>query len=172
MMERRRKFRCSKCGSEFYMHAKIEQFNVIPKPVRCIEGNGQCNSTSFSAVPSDAAESLVNCVDYQELKVAWTPMDGEPGAVGRMTLQYDLVDVAKSGDEVTIVGRLIRRWRALQINERPDITLALHANYVQVHNSQTSQQSSTNNMEERFNRFWNEHSAMPITGRCVHGGFT
>ncbi|KAJ1913754.1 DNA helicase mcm9 [Mycoemilia scoparia] len=170
MVEKRRKFRCTKCNTEFYVQAEVEQYNLVPKPTKCVDGKDPCNSTSFAAIPSDAAESLSNCMDYQELKVQEQVNKLSIGTIPRsimVIMENDLVDVAKSGDDVTIVGTLISRWRPVQANERPDITLALHANSIFTHNDKISQVTVTAEVQGEFRRFWQEYALAPLVGRNI-----
>ncbi|KAJ2298010.1 DNA helicase mcm9, partial [Coemansia sp. RSA 353] len=106
MMETHRVYSCTKCRGVFSVNAEVEQYNYIPKPVRClVPGPDFCNSTAF--VPADSAEDSQRCVDYQEIKIQEQVGRLTLGTIPRaivVVLERDLVDKAKSGDSVTVTG--------------------------------------------------------------------
>ena len=52
----------------------------------------------------------------------------------------DLTDTCKPGDDVTVIGVVINRWRSLGRGEHgiTDIELAINANYLKVTNDQSA----------------------------------
>lgn len=159
MMETSKQYRCGKCQGHFNVLADIEQYNHIPRPTRCLApGQEFCNSTAFH--PS-AAQVQQNCVDYQELKIQEQVGKLALGTIPRTTvviLEGDLVDSAKSGDTVTVTGTVIRRWRPVMRDERPDISLALRANHMKVHTTGGYQSAeTTEDLRKYFQKYWNYH---------------
>jgi len=49
-------------------------------------------------------------------------------------LQSNLVDEVKAGDDAIITGVLIKRWRKANRDSRPEVSLAIVANSVQIKN--------------------------------------
>ncbi|KAJ1958489.1 DNA helicase mcm9 [Linderina pennispora] len=171
MMETQRLYVCGKCRGSFMMPAEVEQYNYIPKPTRCMVPNEEfCNSTNFFPATTDTGDALQYCADYQEIKVQEQVGRLMLGTIPRaivIILEHDLVDLAKSGDSVTITGVIIRRWRPAMVGERPDIAIIMRANSVLVHNEQNSQITITNDLKDEFRSFWDAHKAMPFSGRDV-----
>ena len=64
-----------------------------------------------------------------------TELGSIPRSITAILLE-DLIDTCKPGDDVTLVGVVVRRWSALGKGQegRTDIELALKANHLQVHN--------------------------------------
>ncbi|KAJ2652368.1 DNA helicase mcm9 [Coemansia sp. RSA 1250] len=167
MMETHRMYACTKCRGTFSVGAEIEQYNYIPKPVRCLApGPDFCNSTAFA--PMDSSDEHQRCVDYQEIKIQEQVGRLALGTIPRsivVILERDLVDKAKSGDSVTITGVVICRWRPVVAGERPDISVVIRANSIQVHSDQTANISITDELRDEFQTFWTEHSAFPMRAR-------
>ncbi|KAJ2851113.1 DNA helicase mcm9 [Coemansia brasiliensis] len=167
MMETHRTYACTKCRGTFSIGAEIEQYNYIPKPVRCLApGPEFCNSTSFT--PMDSPEELQRCVDYQEIKIQEQVGRLTLGTIPRsivVILERDLVDKAKSGDSVTITGVVMCRWRPVVAGERPDISVVIRANSIKVHSDQTANISITDELRDEFQTFWTEHTATPMQAR-------
>ncbi|ORX72320.1 MCM-domain-containing protein [Linderina pennispora] len=157
MMETQRLYVCGKCRGSFMMPAEVEQYNYIPKPTRCM-------------LPLTPATPCNTVQTYQEIKVQEQVGRLMLGTIPRaivIILEHDLVDLAKSGDSVTITGVIIRRWRPAMVGERPDIAIIMRANSVLVHNEQNSQITITNDLKDEFRSFWDAHKAMPFSGRDV-----
>jgi len=51
-----------------------------------------------------------------------------------LLLQSNLVDEVKAGDDAIITGVLIKRWRKANRDSRPEVSLAIVANSVQIKN--------------------------------------
>ena len=49
-----------------------------------------------------------------------------------------MVDACKPGDDVVITGILIKRWKNLPLNRRPEIALCLMANTIHIKNQEKS----------------------------------
>ncbi|KAJ1962793.1 DNA helicase mcm9 [Dipsacomyces acuminosporus] len=172
MMETHRTYVCGKCRASFMVEADVEQCNVIPKPTRCLAHNAEafCNSTTFHQVTSDTGDYLQFCADYQEIKIQEQVGRLALGTIPRaivVILEHGLVDLAKSGDSVTVTGTVIRRWKPVTVGERPDITIVIRANSIIVHNEQNSQINITDDLRAQFNRFWIRHAESTMHGRDI-----
>ncbi|KAJ1933290.1 DNA helicase mcm9, partial [Linderina macrospora] len=171
MMETQRLYVCGKCRGSFMVPAEVEQYNYIPKPTRCMVPSEEfCNSTSFFPATTDTGDALQYCADYQEIKVQEQVGRLMLGTIPRaivIILEHDLVDLAKSGDSVTITGVIIRRWRPAMVGERPDIAIVMRANSVLVHNEQNLQITITNDLKDEFQAFWNDHRDLPFSRRDI-----
>ncbi|KAJ2528074.1 DNA helicase mcm9, partial [Coemansia sp. RSA 1935] len=167
MMETHRVYSCTKCRGVFSVNAEVEQYNYIPKPVRClVPGPDFCNSTAF--VPADSAEDSQRCVDYQEIKIQEQVGRLTLGTIPRaivVVLERDLVDKAKSGDSVTVTGVVTCRWRPVVAGERPDIAVVIRANSISVLSDQASQIAITEELREEFRAFWAARAGTPMRGR-------
>lgn len=53
-----------------------------------------------------------------------------------VVLEDDLVDSCKSGDDITVYGVVMQRWKPFHEDARCDLELVLKANYVKVNNEQ------------------------------------
>ena len=85
----------------------------------------------------------VNCKDYQEIKIQEQMSHLALGAIPRsiwVTLEDDLVDAVKPGDDVDVIGVVKKRWKAFSKNpeDRTDISLAIKALNVNVRNNVVS----------------------------------
>lgn len=77
----------------------------------------------------------------------------------------DLVDVAKPGDDVRLVGEVIQKWKPLYPDERCDLETMMFANHVQVNNE--TMKGFLDNTDERtneFQEFWTTHQNNPFVG--------
>ncbi|NWY05845.1 MCM9 helicase, partial [Nothoprocta ornata] len=80
-------------------------------------------------------------------------------------LEDDLVDSCKSGDDVTVYGVVLQRWRPFQQDARCDLELVLKANYVQVNNEQLARGPMDDDVRKEFQDFWEKHRDDPLAGR-------
>ncbi|KAG0024097.1 DNA helicase mcm9 [Podila clonocystis] len=97
------------------------------------------------------------CRDYQEIKIQEQSTKLAMGTIPRsmfVILHDDLVDYAKSGDDVTITGTVIRRWKPPMPGDRCDIELAILANHVFIYNEQRVGIGVTEEQRIMFEQFW------------------
>lgn len=80
-------------------------------------------------------------------------------------LMDDLVDCCKPGDDVTILGVVIRRWQPVKENECANLELLLLSNHVDVHNEQRSGVIITDEMKQEFREYWSSYADNPLEGR-------
>ncbi|KAJ2745960.1 protein phosphatase 2A regulatory subunit cdc55, partial [Coemansia sp. BCRC 34490] len=177
MMETRRRYRCARCGGEFDVQAEAEQYNHLARPTRCLaRGAEPCTSTAFAPAASvgdaEIGDAADRCIDYQEIKVQEQAERLALGSIPRavaVLLEAGLVDCAKSGDAVTVVGVVVWRWRAPAVGERPDIAVAVRASSVRVRSaggtleSAAAKESAGAQSEElaMFRRFWRDGADRP-----------
>ncbi|KAL1458293.1 hypothetical protein WDU94_008454 [Cyamophila willieti] len=162
MLEFRREYLCTKCKQCFYVKADFDQFYSIPTPVSCGNPHG-CDGTNFS--PSATIEQD-NYKDYQEIKIQ--ERSAGVGSVPQsiwVTLEDDLVDMARPGDDVIVCGAVLRRWRPVTKGIRSDIELCLCANYLTVCNDQSSSVVITPELRAEFSQFWEAHKYDRLTAR-------
>lgn len=87
----------------------------------------------------EAIENTQQWVDYQEIKAQETFQTIKPGCIPKtiwIILQSTLVDSCKPGDDVIVSGVLIKRWRKMNPNGRPEISLSIMANQITIKNKE------------------------------------
>ncbi|KAL3280038.1 hypothetical protein HHI36_017545 [Cryptolaemus montrouzieri] len=84
-----------------------------------------------------------------------------------VTLDDDLVDICKPGDNVTICGTVKRRWAPFSQGKKIDIELAIKANHVQINNTCGLPNLVTPEVREVFNEFWERYKDVPVIGRDI-----
>eukprot|EP01137_Pigoraptor_chileana_P005576 Opistho-2@48837 len=173
-VEAAREFVCGKCKHVFLVKAEFNQYNTIPKPDRCPSpANPSCASTKFSEVAGQQATAL-SCRDYQEIKIQEQAQRLAIGTIPRsmpVVLEDDLVDTCKAGDDITVYGTVVRRWRPLVQDGRCDVELVIRAIFVRVHNERSHVQV-TDEMRAEFEDFWRRHAGRPLVARnAIVGSF-
>merc|ERR1712062_140605 len=108
--------------------------------------------------------------DHQEIKVQEKLSNIGVGCMPRsiwVCLDEDLVDKCKPGDDVRVVGVVIRRWSPLGkgADGQTDIQLALLANYIQVLNDQLQIQQVKDDQREKFEKFWSDNQYGALEAR-------
>lgn len=179
MADVRRTFRCTRCGALVDGTADPHQGGLIPRPPYCraIVDDQRCPSTRFEPVGDASATAAGNKVDYQEIRIQENTARLAIGAVPRslpVILQQDLVDMAKAGDDVTVIGWIITRWRTpAKAAVRPSLEYALLANNVLSSTrssgalTQTPRESAVASEESRQAalKWWAAYSERPLQGR-------
>ena len=92
------------------------------------------------------------------------------GAIPRsiwVTLEDDLVDTVKPGDDVDVIGVVKKRWKPLgkSVEERTEIKLTIKAMNISVQNSVTSNVIVADQAEMEFKQFWSQHENRDVIGR-------
>lgn len=98
MLEHQRDYICLKCKHIVTQKACYEKYYMIAAPSKCDE----CHSSSIK-VKNDI--DVLNFLDYQEIKVQQHFGKSKVGTVPRsisVTLEGDLVDSCKPGDDVNV----------------------------------------------------------------------
>ncbi|KAI8600689.1 MCM2/3/5 family-domain-containing protein [Dissophora ornata] len=167
MLENSKKFSCAMCKQTFEVVADVEQYNQVIPPTKCLaKANARpCTANKFQMIDTPPGQLPEGCRDYQEIKIQEQTNKLTMGTIpGSMVviLHDDLVDHAKSGDDVTITGTVIRRWKATIPGERCDIELALLANHVFIHNEQRVGVGITDEQRIEFEQFWEQARSSSI----------
>ncbi|XP_071789182.1 uncharacterized protein [Asterias amurensis] len=169
MLEFEKDFMCSKCRHPFSVQASFEKYYSECKPNSCPNPEG-CGSNKFTCLSSSGVGSPTSCRDYQEIKIQEQVQKLAVGTIPRsmwVVLEDDLVDCCKAGDDVTICGIVLRRWRPVNIDGKCEIELVLRANHILVKNDQRGTVTVTNEMRQEFEEFWERYKYSPFTGRNV-----
>ncbi|KAJ9580393.1 hypothetical protein L9F63_003947, partial [Diploptera punctata] len=164
MLEFQRDYICSKCKHKQNVKADYEQYYVIVNPTHCSNPDG-CPGTNIHPVK---ATDNFHYKDYQEIKIQEQVTKLKMGTIPRsmwITLEDDLVDSCKPGDDTVICGTVMRRWKHLNDGCRSDIELALKANHLQVCNDHRSAVLVTNEIRDEFSKYWDSHFNEPLVGR-------
>ncbi|NXO97120.1 MCM9 helicase, partial [Certhia brachydactyla] len=166
VLEFERSYICNKCKHVFVVKADFEQYYAFCRPAACLNEEG-CNSTKFTCL-SGTASSPTCCRDYQEIKIQEQVQRLSVGSIPRcmvVVLEDDLVDSCKSGDDITVYGVVMQRWKPFHEGARCDLELVLKANYVKVNNEQLAGVVIDEEVRKEFEDFWERHRNEPLAGR-------
>ncbi|NXA76340.1 MCM9 helicase, partial [Thryothorus ludovicianus] len=166
VLEFERSYICNKCKHVFVVKADFEQYYTFCRPAACLNEEG-CNSTKFTCL-SGTASSPTCCRDYQEIKIQEQVQRLSVGSIPRcmvVVLEDDLVDSCKSGDDITVYGVVMQRWKPFHQDARCDLELVLKANYVKVNNEQLAGVIIDEEVRKEFEDFWERHRNDPLAGR-------
>ncbi|NWV09794.1 MCM9 helicase, partial [Ptilonorhynchus violaceus] len=166
VLEFERSYICNKCKHVFVVKADFEQYYTFCRPSACLNEEG-CNSTKFMCL-SGTTSSPTCCRDYQEIKIQEQVQRLSVGSIPRcmvVVLEDDLVDSCKSGDDITVYGVVMQRWKPFHEGARCDLELVLKANYVKVNNEQLAGVVIDEEVRKEFEDFWERHRNDPLAGR-------
>ena len=166
LLEVEKQYVCGKCGFTFDVQAEFEQGYKIPKPLSCLSPE-KCNSTKFMPL-NDGVTEPSRCKDYQELKIQEHVQKLDVGNIPQsiwVVLEDDLVDSCKPGDDVTVNGVILRRWKYLNLSSKCDVELVIKANDVVITNAQRASVSVTSQYKSEFTEFWSDYRYSPLEGR-------
>ncbi|XP_052019528.1 DNA helicase MCM9 isoform X1 [Apodemus sylvaticus] len=166
VLEFERDYVCNKCKHGFVVKADFEQYYTFSRPSSC-PSLDSCDSTKFTCL-SDLSSSPARCRDYQEIKIQEQVQRLSVGSIPRsmkVILEDDLVDSCKSGDDLTIYGVVMQRWKPFQRDVRCEVEIVLKANYVQVNNEQSSGVVMDEDTRKEFEDFWEYYKSDPFAGR-------
>lgn len=164
MLEHQRDFVCAKCKHAFTIKAEYELYYCFSPTTHCPNPE-KCNGTNFT--PIEKVDHK-NYKDFQEIKIQEQVSKLHVGSMPRsmwVTLEDDLVDSCKPGDDVVVCGTVLRRWRPLYAGTRCDIDLVVQANHLQVCNDQRSSVLVTQEIKEEFENFWKSQLHDPLAAR-------
>ncbi len=122
-----------------------------------------CNNKKFEPV-----ENSQLWVDYQEIKIQETFRTIKPGCIPKtmsVILEGAFVDRFKPGDDIILTGILIKRWKKIVNETRPDITMCILANEILLKNCEKTKENlaflkESQNLltfEEEFELNWLEN---------------
>ncbi|XP_061479692.1 DNA helicase MCM9 isoform X1 [Rhineura floridana] len=166
VLEFERDYMCNKCKNVFVVKADFEQYYAFCRPSSCPSEEG-CNSSKFTCL-SGTSHAPNCCRDYQEIKIQEQVQRLSVGSIPRymmVVLEDDLVDSCKSGDDVTVYGVVMQRWKPFHQDARCDVEIVLKANYIQVNNEQVSGVLIDEEVCKEFEEFWEKHRSDPLAGR-------
>ncbi|NXI82893.1 MCM9 helicase, partial [Rhipidura dahli] len=166
VLEFERSYICNKCKHVFVVKADFEQYYAFCRPAACLNEEG-CNSTKFMCL-SGTTSSPTCCRDYQEIKIQEQVQRLSVGSIPRcmvVVLEDDLVDCCKSGDDITVYGVVMQRWKPFHEGARCDLELVLKANYIKVNNEQLAGVVIDQEVRKEFEDFWERHRNDPLAGR-------
>ncbi|KAM6185840.1 DNA helicase MCM9 isoform 4-T4 [Rhynchocyon petersi] len=165
VLEFERDYMCNKCKHVFVVKADFEQYYTFCRPSSC-PSLESCDSAKFTCL-SDLSSSPTRCRDYQEIKIQEQVQRLSVGSIPRsmkVILEDDLVDSCKSGDDLTIYGIVMQRWKPFQQDVRCEVEIVLKANYVQVNNEQSTGIVLDDEVRKEFENFWENYKANPFAG--------
>ncbi|XP_075059088.1 DNA helicase MCM9 isoform X2 [Mixophyes fleayi] len=165
VLEYEQDFMCNKCKHVLTVKADFEQYYSFSPPIVCTNEEG-CNSNKFTCL-SDAS-SPASCRDYQEIKIQEQVQRLSVGSIPRsmiVVLEDDLVDSCKSGDDVTVNGVVMQRWKPLYVDTRCDLEIVLKANYIAVNNEQPCGVVINEEVRKEYEEFWERFKNNPLAGR-------
>ncbi|NP_001084773.1 DNA helicase MCM9 [Xenopus laevis] len=165
VLEYEQDFMCNKCKHVVTVKADFEQHYTFKPPIACSNEEG-CNSTKFTCL-SDSS-SPASCRDYQEIKIQEQVQRLSVGSIPRsmiVVLEDDLVDSCKSGDDITVYGVVMQRWKPLYIDMRCDLEIVLKANYISVNNEQPCGVVINEEVRKEYEDFWVKYRNNPLEGR-------
>ncbi|XP_072621424.1 DNA helicase MCM9 isoform X1 [Vulpes vulpes] len=166
ILEFERDYMCNKCKHVFVVKADFEQYYTFCRPSSCPSLEG-CDSSKFTCL-SGLSSSPARCRDYQEIKIQEQVQRLSVGSIPRsmkVILEDDLVDSCKSGDDLTIYGVVMQRWKPFQQDVRCEVEIVLKANYVQVNNEQSAGIVMDEEVQKEFEDFWESYKSDPFAGR-------
>lgn len=126
-------------------------------------GGKPCRSTQFDVVDGSQVVS-----DHQVIKIQEQASKLGVGSIPRsilVVLEDDLVDSVKAGDQVVVVGILIRCWQPCIRGVRCDLETIVKANSVRIKNATSAHVLVTEELKNEFVQFWKFHAADPMRGR-------
>ncbi|XP_065744529.1 DNA helicase MCM9 isoform X3 [Phocoena phocoena] len=165
ILEFERDYMCNKCKHVFVVRADFEQYYTFCRPSSC-PSLESCDSAKFTCL-SDLSSSPARCRDYQEIKIQEQVQRLSVGSIPRtmkVILEDDLVDSCKSGDDLTIYGVVMQRWKPFQQDVRCEVEIVLKANYVQVNNEQSAGINMDEEVRKEFEDFWEYYKSDPFAG--------
>ncbi|KAJ3206028.1 DNA helicase mcm9 [Dinochytrium kinnereticum] len=160
-------YQCTKCNGRFEVLFDRSLHNTFPKPTKCASdiGNSPCNGKKFIDINFEPGTVPNHCKDYQEIKVQEQITRLSFGTIPRsitVILEDDITDSCKAGDDITIVGVTMLRFKPLAETKRIDSEVVILANSIAVTNDQAGQNSLTDEIKAEFSQFWKAHRDRPI----------
>ena len=130
---------------------------MLPHPRICLSTRAtttaQCSGTQLNEIEGGKV-----CVDYQEIKIQDQIESLALGCVPRsavIILEADLVDKYNAGDDVIVVGTVLRQWKPVSRGNRCVVDIAIRANSIKAISSNERLKILKNKDSfEIFNKFW------------------
>ncbi|MBN3303256.1 MCM9 helicase, partial [Amia calva] len=166
VLEFERDYMCNKCKHVFSVRAEFEQYYSFSPP-RCCPSEEACSSFKFTCL-SASSSAPGSCRDYQEIKIQEQVQRLSVGSIPRsmmVILEDNLVDSCKSGDDITVYGVVMQRWKPLCQDSRCDLEIVLKANFIEVNNQQSTAAVVIEDVQKEFEQFWETHKHNRLAGR-------
>ncbi|KAK4021120.1 hypothetical protein OUZ56_003049 [Daphnia magna] len=167
VLEYQKEFKCKKCGHEFLVKADYDQYYIIKTPPQC-PNSTKCKSTAYQPLEKSTPTYRK---DYQEIKLQEPVHKLAVGTVPTslwVTLEDDLVDRCKPGDDIIVCGLVRRRWQPFVRDQRAVLELVLRGNFIEVINEAKVLNSAVNEeLNDGFKLFWLKYAACPLVGRNI-----
>ncbi|XP_046447049.1 DNA helicase MCM9-like [Daphnia pulex] len=168
VLEYQKEFKCKKCGHEFLVKADYDQYYIIKTPPQCPNSVINCKSTAYQPVEKSTPTYRK---DYQEIKLQEPVHKLAVGTVPTslwVTLEDDLVDKCKPGDDIIVCGLVKRRWQPFVRDQRSVLELVLKGNFIEVMNEAKVLNSVVNEeLNDGFKKFWQKYATCPLVGRNI-----
>ncbi|KAH9094394.1 hypothetical protein Ae201684P_017002 [Aphanomyces euteiches] len=165
MLEKVRQFECAKCNTTWEVQSKPEEQHRMVIPRACIS-RGACKSTNIKEIKGGK-----KCVDYQMIKLQEQVSKLGVGSIPRsimVILEGSLVDNVKAGDDVVVVGTLIKCWKPCIKDVRCDLETIIQASSIRLKNiNGTVRALVTDDLKREFEQFWQQHKDAPLEGRNI-----
>ncbi|XP_060528115.1 DNA helicase MCM9-like isoform X2 [Cylas formicarius] len=166
LLEYQRSYICTKCKYVVIVEALLEKRNMIKQPKKCTNPEG-CSGKSL--VNFGELDST-NCKDYQEIKIqedlSKVSLRNMPNTI-IVTLDNDLVNICKPGENVTITGIVKRRWGEFSKGSKIEVDIIFKANHVQVNNQNDTSLCVSEELKIFFRNFWETYKSEPLLGRNI-----
>ncbi|KDO21772.1 hypothetical protein SPRG_13186, partial [Saprolegnia parasitica CBS 223.65] len=163
MLEKVRQYECTKCHTTWEVYSKPEEQNKMTLPKACV-ARGQCKSTNIQELKSNKV-----CCDYQHIKLQEQVSKLGMGSIPRsimVILEGPLVDSVKAGDDVVVVGTLLKCWKPCIKDVRCELETMIQASSIRLKSaSGTTRALVTDDIRREFDLFWQTHAANPLVGR-------
>ena len=157
---------CLLCGESSPIEADYDQFYQYPDKPSC--PSEDCTGK----LGKEAPQAPEDCRDMQDVKVQERPHARPLGSVPRslwVTLEDELVDSIRPGDEVALIGVIRQRWHPLGkgLDGRTDVELWMQANSVTVLNCRKPNKAASEEAAAKFEEFWRQPGHADLAGRDV-----
>jgi DNA helicase MCM9 len=165
MLEFQREYVCTKCKHVMTVNAEYEMKNMIKPPNKCLNPV-ECKGTNVVSMGDLSPEF---CKDYQEIRMQETVNKLDVGSMPTsmwVTLEDDLVDSCKPGDNITVCGVIKRRSKPFVVGKKIEVELVIKANHIQVNNN-SSTVSLTPELKDMFQAFWKTYSDRSLAARNI-----
>ena len=162
----RKQMACNKCSKSSPILADYDQFYEFPAdiPTKC--PSEDCQGILGNEAPPAPEDSR----DIQDVKVQEQLRGLSLGSIPQslwVSLEDELVDSVKPGDDVQVIGVVRRRWHPLGKGSegRTDIELWLQAVSVEVVNCRDSNWLAAEEAAVEFDNFWKQPGFGDLAGR-------
>lgn len=72
--------------------------------------------------------------------------------------------MCSTGDDVTVYGVVMQRWKPLYQDTRCNLEIVLKANFIEVNNEQPTGVVINEEVQKEFEDFWDKYKNNPLAG--------